>query len=100
MSSHATTSSSNAFRLLFTNALKAYEKRTTTDLLSHPLATQLEACNSPSAILDILQLQIHEFNQSRTTDERWTKWVDPTVNVLYALSETLGEGASFVGLVS
>jgi hypothetical protein len=93
---HPTTSPSSNFQLIINNALKAYEKRTKKDLLAHPLAAQLQPCDSPGAILTILQQQIQEFSQSRANDERWSKWLDPTVNVLYAFSATLGEG---VGLV-
>ena len=91
---------SHNFQLLFNNALKTYEKRTKNDLLAHPLAAQLQTCNSPSAILAVLHQQVHDIDQSRTADERWTRWLDPTVNVLYALSGTLGEGVSLVCLSS
>jgi hypothetical protein len=92
----AASSSSPNFQLIFNNALKAYEKNTKRDLLAHPLAAQLQACDSPSAILLVLQEQARELNESRTNDERLTTWLAPTVNVLYALSGVLGEG---VGLV-
>jgi len=78
--------------------LKAYEKRTKKDLLAHPLAGELEKCNSPSKILAVLHQQVQGLDQSRSNDDRWTKWLDPTVNVLYMLSETLGEGISLVSL--
>jgi len=92
----AASSSSTNFQLIFNNALKAYEKKTKSDLLAHPLAAQLQACDSPNTILLVLQQQARELNESRTNDERLTKWLDTTVNVLYALSGALGEG---VGLV-
>ena len=95
--SQTATSSSSNFQQIFNNALKAYEKRTKNDLLAHPLAAQLQACDSPDAILAILQKQAEVFDQSRSNDGRWTKWLDPTVNILFAFSATLGEG---VGLVS
>jgi len=88
------------FQLIFNNALKAYEKRTKNDLVAHPLAAQFQACNSPSAILAVLRQRVQELNQSETTDERWTKWLDPTVNILYSLSATLGEGVGLVRLGS
>ena len=94
--SHLTAASTSNFQLIFNNALKAYEKRTKKDLLAHPLAAQLQACNSPGDILSILQQQAQGLDRSQSSDQ-WTKWLDPTVNVLYALSGTLGEG---VGLVS
>ena len=79
------------------NALESYKKHTKKDLLAHPLASQLQACDSPAAILAVLQQQVQELDQSRSSDDRWSKWLVPTVNILYSLSETLGEG---VGLVS
>ncbi|KAI0269711.1 hypothetical protein BGY98DRAFT_1190196, partial [Russula aff. rugulosa BPL654] len=97
MSNTPTTSTSSSnFQLIFNNALKAYERRTKNDLLAHPLAPQLQDCESHSSILNILQQQVQELNRSQTSDERLTKWLDPTVKVLYTLSETLGEGVSLV----
>jgi hypothetical protein len=91
-----TVASSSNFQLIINNALNAYKKRTKKDLLSHPLAVQLQTCESSSAILAILQQQVQGLDQSRSGDERWTKWLDPTVNVLNAFSSILGAG---VGLV-
>ena len=93
--SHLAASSSFNFQLIINNALKAYEKRTKNDLLAHPLAAQLQACDSLGAILAVLQQQVQGLDQSRS--DRWTKWLDPTVNVLFSFSATLGAG---VGLVS
>jgi hypothetical protein len=97
---HPTASSSSNqasnFQLILINALDVYKKRTKKDLLAHPLVIELQSCNSPSAILIVLHQQLQGLDQSRRTDERWTRWLDPTVNVLYSLSGTLGKG---VGLV-
>ena len=93
-----TASSSSNFQLIFNNALKAYEKRTKKDLLAHPLAAELQNCNSPSEILAVLYQQVQGLDQSMSSDDRWTKWLDPTVNVLYMLSDTLGKGISLVSL--
>ena len=95
---HSTTASSSNFQLIFNNALKAYEKQTKRDLLAHPLAAELQSCDSPASILAVLQQQVQDFNRSRTGNERLTNWLDPTVNVLYAFSGTLGEGVSLVCL--
>ncbi|KAH9035977.1 hypothetical protein EDB84DRAFT_1203547 [Lactarius hengduanensis] len=73
----ATTSSSN-FEAIFEKALK------------------LQTCDSPAAILTILQEQVDQFKQSRSADERLHKWLNPTINVLYAFSQTLGEGIGSV----
>jgi hypothetical protein len=95
---NATLSSSSNFQLIFNTALKAYEKRTKKDLLAHPLASQLQACDSPGSILAVLLGQVDSLDQARTTDERLTKWLSPTVNVLLAFSATLCEGVSLVRL--
>ena len=95
MSYTHSTSSSN-FQLIFNNALKAYEKHTKKDLLAHPLAAELQSCDSPTAILTVLQQQVQDLNRSQRSNERLKKFLDPTVHVLYAFSETLREGVSLV----
>ena len=96
---HSTSTSSN-FQLIFDNALKEYKKRTKNDLLTHPLADRLEVCNSASSILTVLQEQTQELNQSQRRNERWTRWLDPTVKVLHAFSVTLENHVTLVCLSS
>jgi len=91
----AAASSSN-FRLIISNALDAYRNRTKNDLPTHPLAARLQACHTPAAILTILREQIHGLDQSQSSAERWSKWLDPTVNVLFSFSAAIG---ACVGLV-
>ena len=93
----ATASSSN-FNDIFEKALRAYSKKTKQDLTAHPLATQLNACDSPAAIVAILQDKVDEFRQSQSGDEGLRKWLDPTINVLYAFSATLGTGVGMVNI--
>ena len=95
--SHAAASSSK-FQLIINNALDTYRKRTKKDLLTHPLATRLQACDTPAAILTILREQIHGLDQSQSGAERWSRWLDPTVNVLFAFSGTIGAGVGLVRL--
>ena len=95
---HSTPASSSNFHLIFSNALKAYEKQTNKALLAHPLAAHLQSCDSPTSIIAVLQQQGQDLDRSRSSNEKLTKWLDPTVNVLYALSETLSGGASLVRL--
>jgi hypothetical protein len=90
--------SSSNFQLIFNNALKDYKKRTKNELLAHPLAAELQNCNSPTNILAVLHKQAQGLDQSMSSNDRWTKWLDPTVNILYMLSETLGVGISLVSL--
>ena len=92
----ASSSSSTNFQLIINNALDKYKKRTKNDLITHPLAAQIQSCDTPSAILAILQQQVQGLDHSRSSDERWSKWLDPTVNVIYVLSSTLAAGVSLV----
>ena len=94
----ATASTSN-YQVIFDNALKAYKKKTKKDIRSHPLLPKLQACNSPDAVLAVLQEQIPVLNQSHnSTSDKLTKWLNPTVNVLYAFSEAIGAGISLVSI--
>jgi hypothetical protein len=97
---NASSSSSSNFQSVLNAAIDAYEKKTKSKLLTHPLAAQLQSCNSPTAILSVLQDLIQQFDRRRSSDERLTNWLKPTVNVLYALSSTLGQGVGLVSLNS
>ena len=81
---------------IFNAALRAYKKKTGSDITSHPLATELQSCDSPDAILAVLRRQIPTPDQSNNGGETFAKCLIPTVNVLYTLSDALGDG---VGLV-
>ncbi|KAI9433096.1 hypothetical protein BJY52DRAFT_1218810 [Lactarius psammicola] len=80
----STSTSSTDFQTIFRAALEAYKQQTKKDIASHPLAVQLQSCDSPSAILTVLQAQVQAFHQSQSADEKLTKWLDPTVNVLHS----------------
>ena len=88
-------SSSNIERI-FDAALKSYKKKTKKDLKNHDLFKQLQTCDSPAAILAAFQSS--QFDQTGG-DDRLKKWLVPTINVLYAFSQTLGEGTSLVNII-
>ena len=84
------------FQPMFEKALKEYRKKTGKDLTAHPLAAQINGCDSPEAILTVLERIANELNQCQKSDERLTKWLNPTVNVLSVLSATFGQVAGLV----
>ena len=95
MSTIASTPTSHlSFTSIFNAALESYRRETKKDLTSHPLLPKLQSCESPEAILAVLQEQIPAFIK---TKDAFTKWVIPTVNVLHAFSDTLHQA---VGLVN
>jgi hypothetical protein len=91
----ATAAASSRFQAIFYAALKSYEKQTKKDLIAHPLASQLQSCNSTNAIMAVLQDQVREFDQAHSGDERLTKWLNPTVNVLCAFNAAILRGRQF-----
>ena len=93
----STSTAQSNFVSIFNAALESYKRKTKKDLASHPLLPDLQACDSPEAVLAVLREQVPAFNQSQNSDDGLTKWVTPTVNVLCSFSETIGQG---VGLVS
>ena len=76
--------------------MSEYRKKTGEELLDHPLATEMQQCESVDAILAILQDQAREFQRFRDGDQRLMKWISPVVDVLYKFSDTLGEAAGTV----
>ena len=93
-------SSSFNFQPIFDASLQSYNNKTKNNLLDHPLATQLQPCDSPNAVLSVLQDLIQQYDQRHAGDERLKNWLNPTVNVLYTFSATLGEGVGLVSLIS
>jgi hypothetical protein len=96
----ASSSSSSNFQSVLDAALEAYEKKTKCKLLTHPLAAQLQSCDSPTAVLAVLQDLIQQFDRRRSSDQRLSNWLNPTINVLYAFSSTIGQGVGPVSPVS
>jgi len=85
---------------IFSSAFQAYTKKTGKDITSHPLAAEIQACHSPDAILAVLQSQFAALGQSQSDNEgsTSTKWLIPTINVLYSFSAALGEGVGLVNI--
>jgi hypothetical protein len=88
----------SSFQSLFDSALQDYQKRTKLRLLDHPLAKELEKCDSVDSITAVLQRKARDINQYRGDDGRIMKSVKCTVQVLCTLSTStvLGE---CIGLV-
>ena len=84
------------FASIFDAALESYRRKTKKDLASHPLFIALQSCDSPEATLSVFRKHIPAFNTFKNIDDRFTKWVIPTVNVLHVFSGTLDQ---VVGLV-
>ncbi|SRR5216683_2255577 len=85
------------FTLIFNIAVDEYKKVTKEDLHTHPFSKTIDACNTPNTILNVFRGLAQALSRARKGDDKLTRWLDPTVQVLFTLSSTLKEG---IGLVS
>lgn len=97
VSSRTASPSPDNFTAIFDSAWSEYEKVTGKRLNAHPLTAQLDSCDSPKAVLNILRTQAQVFEKERRGDEKLMEWLGPTVNILFVFSSMLMEG---IGLVS
>ena len=92
----STSTSHSNFETIFNTALDTYKRKTKEDLASHPLLPRLQSCDSFEAILTVLREKISAFGQNG--DDGLTRWVTPTVNVLYSFAAAIGEGVGLVNI--
>ena len=88
---------SSRLQELLEAALNDYEKKTGIALDKHPLAEELQNCNSVESVTAVLNSQTEAFNEFRGKD----KIMEPlknTLSVLYKLSAAASFGQD-VGLV-
>jgi len=76
-------------QFLFEAALHNYEEQTGMKLIDHPLARQLENCNSVESITAVLQDQARAFTEFRRDDGKVMKPLKRVVHVVHALSTSL-----------
>ena len=96
MSTVASTSTAHPdFTSYFNAALESYKRKTKNDLASHPLLPMLQSCDSQEAILSVFRERIPLCDK---TEDPFTKWVVPTVKVLHAFSDVLGQAVGLVNI--
>jgi hypothetical protein len=80
-------------------ALSEYKDRTKIDLSDNWLAREVQGCESAEAVLDIIQREAKAFDKFRGGNKRLMKWIGPSVDVLYTISATLGQGVGMVRII-
>jgi hypothetical protein len=75
------------------SALRAYEETVGIPLPGHPLAIQLQSCDSVESITGILQGQVQAFSDSRGSN-KVMKLIESTVSVLTVFSATASLGGA------
>ena len=92
-------SPSSHLQVLFEAALRDYEKQTGTKLAEHPLARQLETCNSIESVTAVIQGQARDFGEFKGCESKVTKSLLRAVSILYPLSAALCEAVPLVCLM-
>ena len=70
----------------FEAALQGYEEQTGEKLIDHPLAQQLEQCNSVESIIAVLQEQAQAFNNFRQAETKVMRPLKRIVHILHTIS--------------
>ena len=89
--------SESSFQALFESALHDYEKQTGIPLANHPLAGQLQNCQSLESVTTLLQEQARAFSEFRESD-KITKSLKTVVLALSRVSATATLGHD-IGMV-
>jgi fungal STAND N-terminal Goodbye domain len=96
----STTTSPSNFRLIIDAALDEYTKQTGIDLTHNPFAYKLQHSHSPDRVLGLFQERAEQFKEYRDGNRKLINFLKPAVQVLHALSGTLGEAISLVSAPS
>ena len=97
--SSQTPESASHFKLILEAALGEYKLKTGNDLTNNSLAKEIQDCKSVEAVLDIIQREAKAFDKFRDGDKGLMKWIGPSVDVLYTISATLGQGVGMVRIM-
>jgi hypothetical protein len=83
------------FRLII-DAFDDYAKQVGVDLTKNPLADALRGCDSPNAVLELLQDKADAFKNYRDGGRTLVNWLKPVVQVVHGFSGVLGPAISLV----
>ena len=79
------------------DAVDKYAKQTGINLMENPFADKVKGCDSPSAILSLLQENVKAFKDYRDNKQKFINCINPVVKFVHAFSGVLGEAAGLVG---
>ena len=81
---------------LIRNALDNYVEQMKIDLTDNPFAEQVKNCETPSAVLQLLETSKDKFKEYRDKNRKFLNCLDPVVRFVHAFSGILDEAASLV----
>jgi hypothetical protein len=78
------------------DAVDKYAKQTGISLNENPFADKVKDCDSPSAVLSLLQENLKAFKDYRDNNRKFIKCLSPVVQFVHAFSGILREAAGLV----
>jgi hypothetical protein len=78
------------------NAVDKYAEQTGINLKENPFADKVKDCDSPGAVLSLLQENVKAFKDYRDNNRKFIECVGPVVQFVHAFSGILGEAAGMV----
>ena len=78
------------------NAVDKYAKQTGINLMENPFVDKVKGCDSPSAVLSLLQENLKAFKDYRDNNQKFIECIGPVVKFVHAFSGVLGEAARLV----
>ena len=85
----------SSFQLII-DAFDDYAKQVGLDLTKNPHADALRVCDSPNAVLALLQEKAHAFKDYREGNHTLIRCLSPVVQVVHGFSGVLGQAISLV----
>ncbi|KAF8259660.1 hypothetical protein EI94DRAFT_1812235 [Lactarius quietus] len=79
---------------LIRDALDAYAEQMKIDIKDNPFAEEVKACDSPGAILQLLEKNRDEFKEYRDRNRNFIDCLDPVVKFVHRFSGILDEATS------
>jgi hypothetical protein len=81
---------------LIRDALDTYAEQMKIDLKDNPFAEDVKRCDSPEAILQLLEKNRDEFKEYRDKNRKFIDCLNPVVKFVHAFSNVLGEATSLI----
>ena len=78
------------------DAADKYAQQTGINLKDNPFIDKVKGCDSPSAVLVLLQENLKAFKDYRDKDRKFIECVSPVVQFVHAFSGILGQAAGMV----
>ena len=77
-------------------ALEDYAEHMNIDMNNNPFAEEVKGCDSPGAVLQLLERNRDMFKEYRDMNRKFIDCLNPVVQFVHAFSGILGEAASQV----